>query len=289
MRGAFRDALARILATDSRSIVLLGDIGVHALRDLAKGGAVINFGVREQGMVNVAAGLATQGYYPIVHSIEPFLCERALEQIKLLAYNGLKALFVPCGGSYDYAALGPTHHCPAGPANMLMIPGMNVFVPSAPKSARVHIEEACRMRMLAYVRLTDHEADDGREGNFVRYGGPENVDYPVLITTGTLNRIVPPSLRYAYHYHLTELTTRCYFNMDGAYLGGGKVLLVEEFYSGTMTEFVHKMCPGKPLVIRHLGIPRQFMSDYGTKSEMDQALGFTPENLQLQMELLHNA
>jgi transketolase len=50
---------------------------------------------------------------PFVHTIAPFVVNRAYEQIKIdLCYQNLNVNLVTVGGSIDYAALGSTHHCP---------------------------------------------------------------------------------------------------------------------------------------------------------------------------------
>lgn len=294
MRAAFVEAMKTAIPRDDRVILLLGDIGVHAMRDILPRERVINFGIREQGMVNVAAGLATQGFYPIVHTIEPFLCERALEQIKLFAYNGLKGMFVTVGGSYDYSGLGCTHHCPAGPGNMLMIPGMSVNVPSCPHMANEKIMAGIATRDLSYVRLIDGPHTVSQIGGCYYSVGHEP-DRPIIITTGTTDRLVNKHIEKSLHIHLTRLETaaktiQLYVEDCGITLPpAAKILLVEEWYKGTMSAAVTEAFYPRPVLIHHVGVPRQFLTEYGTKAEMEARIGLTTENLAMAMEMLHHA
>ena len=62
--------------------------------------------------MSVAAGLSSQGFIPIVHSIAPFVTERAMEQIEI----GPNLQRTTCknrqlhGATFDYAWDGTTHH-----------------------------------------------------------------------------------------------------------------------------------------------------------------------------------
>jgi transketolase len=295
MRAAFVEAMKTAIPRDDRLILLLGDIGVHAMRDVHPAARVINFGIREQGMVNVAAGLATQGFYPIVHTIEPFLCERALEQIKLFAYNGLKGMFVTVGGSYDYSGLGCTHHCPAGPGNMLAIPGMQVLTPSTSKFVDCVFNTELHAKGLTYMRLVDGPQGEGWGSHYMLPG--EHGEYPAIITTGTLDRLVDTTVKRSMHIHLSRLDDAAHVirSILASNCGGGgppvpnRILLVEEWYSGTITHMVTKAFYPRPILIQHVGVPRQFLTEYGTKAEIEARIGLTTHNIAMAMELLHHA
>jgi transketolase len=293
MRAAFVEAMKVAIPRDDKLILLLGDIGVHAMRDVQPAARVINFGIREQGMVNVAAGLATQGFYPIVHTIEPFLCERALEQIKLFAYNGLRGMFVTVGGSYDYSGLGCTHHCPAGPGNMLAIPGMEVEAPANGAGAFNTMRDNLFRKPLSYVRLVEGGMGSEAEHNFHALGN--HPDYPIIITTGTLGRLITKDMPYSRRIHVTSIseTVGIINTFPAAWMHELskpiKILLVEEWYTGTITHMVNHAFYPHPVLIQHVGVPRQFLTEYGTKAEMEARIGLTTENLAMAMELLHHA
>ena len=94
---------------------------------------VLNVGIREQLMVGVAGGLALTGLRPIVHSYAPFLVDRAYEQIKLdLDHQGVGAVLVSVGASYDGSAAGRTHLRPATWRCSTPCDGWTVHVPGHP-------------------------------------------------------------------------------------------------------------------------------------------------------------
>src|ERR1017187_964987 len=97
MRKAFPKTVLELMDKDERVVVLLGDIGVFAFRDVfAKYPTrCYNMGICEQTMVGMAAGLAMAGFIPIVHTISPFLVARAYEQIRDdFGFQNLKGTFV---------------------------------------------------------------------------------------------------------------------------------------------------------------------------------------------------
>jgi transketolase len=82
MREAFIESTGRMLESNPDSVVVLADIGVSQFRDAGHfkysgledkfAERFINVGIREQLMVGVAAGLAKEGFRPLVHSYHRF-------------------------------------------------------------------------------------------------------------------------------------------------------------------------------------------------------------------------
>src|SRR6266568_1550695 len=158
MRKQFVKTVTDLLRQDNRVVLLLGDIGVYGFRDAFKEfpDRVYNVGILEQSTVSMAAGLAQAGMIPIVHTIAPFLVERAFEQLKIdFGYQRLPGIFVSVGGSYDYASLGCTHHCPGDVALMQTIPGSQIFVPGHPVEFGSLLTQTYNNGGLKYFRLSE--------------------------------------------------------------------------------------------------------------------------------------
>jgi transketolase len=85
MRKQLIKSLQDILYSDNKSVLFLGDIGVFGFRKELENipNRVYNIGILEQATISAAAGLSKMGMFPFVHTIAPFMVERALEQLKI--------------------------------------------------------------------------------------------------------------------------------------------------------------------------------------------------------------
>ncbi|HET9254917.1 MAG TPA: transketolase, partial [Pseudonocardiaceae bacterium] len=115
MRTRFADTVSELLTEDPRTALVLADISAALFTEQQARypDRVINVGIRESLMVSGAGGLALTGLRPIVHTYAPFLIERSFEQIKLdLTHQGVSAVLVSVGASYDWPEGGRTHQSP---------------------------------------------------------------------------------------------------------------------------------------------------------------------------------
>ena len=129
MRRAFGDTLLKIATEDPSVVFLTGDLGFGVFDEFIRlfPRRYINVGVAEAQLVDCAAGLALEGWKPIVYSIASFMTGRAFEQIRLaIGYHQLPVVVVGAGGGYLYADAGVTHHAKEDLALMALVPGMNV-------------------------------------------------------------------------------------------------------------------------------------------------------------------
>jgi transketolase len=141
------------MGKDDKVVLLIGDIGGWGLRTAFSKfpNRCFNLGAAEQSMVSIGAGMAKEGFYPIIHSISSFLLRRAYEQIYLdFGVQGLKGLFVGIG---EYPKLGPSHICNEDTQLVENIPHMDHYAPTLPATLDALMRDITRNRALAYIRL----------------------------------------------------------------------------------------------------------------------------------------
>ena len=147
---------------DDRIVMILGDVSVYLFNDykMKYPDRFYNMGICENTLISVTAGLSSQGFFPFVHSIAPFITERSLEQIKLdLCYNQFGGNIVSCGASFDYAWDGATHHCYTDLAILRTQPGIEVIQPGSNKEVDILIRSQYRNGKPTYFRLSDYPHD----------------------------------------------------------------------------------------------------------------------------------
>lgn len=167
MRRQFKDTVTALAAYNDRIVMLLGDVSVYLFKDFKEKYPVsfYNIGICENTMISVGAGLSSQGFYPFVHTIAPFITERSFEQIKLdMCYNQFGGNIVSCGASFDYAWDGATHHAYTDLALLRLLPDMEVMQPGSDKEVDVLIRSQYNNGHPSYFRLSDN---------------PHNIDIPV--------------------------------------------------------------------------------------------------------------
>jgi transketolase len=293
MRKQFVDSMTRLLKADERIVLLLGDIGVFGFRDAfaAHPDRVYNIGILEQSTVSVAAGLAQTGLIPVVHTIAPFLTERCFEQIKVdFGYQELSGVFVTVGASYDYAALGCTHHCPGDVQIMTSIPELQVMVPGSAGEFDALLASACGSGKANYIRLCEIE---NKETIASTIGRAEVVRQGNAATILAVGPMLAPVLEAAQGTDVTVLYYATVAPFDAATLranaASGKVLLCEPYYRGGLSNAVTEALWPKPVLLRAVGVPHRFLRNYGKRSEHDAAIGFTPSDIRAELQRLIDA
>jgi transketolase len=112
-------------------------------------------GVCEQALVGMAAGLASEGFYPYVVMLAVFGTRRCYEQLLLdFGLHGLSGCIVGIGGGFNYAPLGPTHISVDDIMLFSGIPGSAILTPGEPEEAIALTKSARTYRGLSYMRLT---------------------------------------------------------------------------------------------------------------------------------------
>lgn len=156
MRTEFAN-ICKELIKDEKTVLLLGDISHFLLRESESVAPerFFNVGICEQSIIGMAAGLAIEGYKPIVHTIAPFMVERAYEQIKIdLGYQNTNVTLVSVGASFDYSDLGCTHHCYGDIAALRLIPNIEIYVPGSKSELRSLMLDTWNNNKPKYFRLS---------------------------------------------------------------------------------------------------------------------------------------
>jgi len=284
MRKQFVQTLKDILYQDERSILMLGDIGVYGFRDELKNipNRAYNIGILEQSTLSMAAGMSHSGLIPFVHTIAPFMVERAFEQIKDdFAYQNLTGNFVSIGNSYDYSSLGCTHHCPADVHLLLGIPNVNIFLPGTSKELDDLIKSNYTTG-VNYYRLSEYEnqtsnknatiVKEGEDATVICFG---NKLTEVIEVTKNLNVTV---LYFNTINPLDENLLHSCYNKN--------IIVIEPFYEGTVNHLITNSLNYRPCSIHNIGVPRKFLTNYGTKNEMDSFLELDVSGISKKINLI---
>jgi len=288
MRKTFAKLSYEIQSKDESVFVLLGDIGVHSFQNSFRDfeSRILNIGILEQTMIGIASGLAMSGKIPIVHTIAPFLVERCYEQIKVdFGYQKLHGNLVSVGASFDYSALGSTHHCPGDVAILSKIPGMEIVVPGTKVEFEKLFLENYNSSKCTYFRLSEYENSQSfdlkiGQGKKVREGTSASILAVGPILDLVLESVTELDVEILYFNSVAPLDEDLIRNSCSS----GKILIVEPYYSGVLSVHVLRILKGVSLRLVNLGVSCEFPENYGSRDEIYESLGLS--RLRIREELL---
>jgi len=157
-RDAFGDTLVELCETDSRVVVLDGDLANSTKSDkvaVARPDRFLMMGIAEQNLAGAAAGMSTLGLIPWVSSFAAFLASRDLDQIRVVvAQPRLNVKFAAHYSGLLTGYTGKTHQVVNDIAIMRSLPNMTVIAPCDAEEARAAIRAATLWDGPVYVRLT---------------------------------------------------------------------------------------------------------------------------------------
>lgn len=159
-RDVFIEQIYNRMHEDENIFFLSADFGspkLDALRVTFKD-RFINVGIAEQNLINIATGLAIEGYTVFAYAIAPFLTMRAYEQIRinLSLFAQIKELnvnLIGVGAGLSYDVSGPTHHCLEDISIMRTLPNLVVFSPSDWVVAQKFFNYSINVKKTKYLRF----------------------------------------------------------------------------------------------------------------------------------------
>jgi transketolase len=157
MKKTFEETLHRLMKENYKIIALVADSGPgEKYKEIERDypGRLIEFGIAECNMVAAAAGLAKEGFIPIVYTLGSFLAFRAYEFIRNdICFQERNVKIVGLSSGVIMNVHGPTHHTTEDIAALRALPNLTLLSPASPKEVPVIIEKSIEHIGPVYVRL----------------------------------------------------------------------------------------------------------------------------------------
>lgn len=294
MRQQFADTMLELGQEDPRLVVLVGDISHFILQPFARAcpGRYYNVGICEPTIISMAAGLAKVGFYPVVHTIAPFILERSFEHIKLdFCYQQLGGNIITVGSVFDYSNLGCTHHCYDDFALLKGLPGTQITYPASPVEFDTLFRQTYRSGALTLFRLPGQQHSQDFTAKDIKFGRgikvTEGSNLTVIATGPHLSDALAArdALTGAgWDTEILYIHTIRPLDMELVRTSVSKtkhVLVVEEHMrSGGLGDDVLRGTWDIPgLRFASLSIPDKFVTEYGSYQEHCDRLGLSREGI----------
>ena len=272
MRTQFKETVTDLARNDDKIILIFGDVSVYLFNDFKTQypERFYNMGICENTLISAAAGLSSQGFFPIVHSITPFITERCFEQIKLdMCYNQFGGNIVSTGASFDYAWDGATHHAYTDLAILRLLPGIEVIQPGSRKELDILFRSQYNNGKTTYFRLSDH---------------PHSIDLPVEFGKGVVIKDNSALLTVITAGPLLENVWKACESLDVNLLYFHTIKPIDEElimkYRDTKILVIQDalglfdaICQIPKISITSKGLPEAFCSWYGNVSDIRKQMG----------------
>lgn len=156
-RKVFGTAVTEIARVNEDVVVFSADSGKSSgFADFMKESPERYFecGIMEQGVVGMAAGMATAGKIPVFCAIAPFVTARPYEMVRNdMGYMRQNVKIVGRNCGLTYSDLGATHQSLDDFALMRMIPGMTVIAPQDPGEIKAAVKAMIEHKGPVYMRI----------------------------------------------------------------------------------------------------------------------------------------
>jgi transketolase len=282
MRKQFVTTIQDVMSKDDNLCLLLGDISVFGFQKCFEKfpERTYNIGILEQATISLASGMSKTNIIPVVHTIAPFIVERAFEQLKVdFGYQNVNGNFISIGNSYDYAGLGCTHHGPNDIAALSTIPNMQIISPGSSFEFDSLFRQTYNNGSPTYFRLSEYEHSLNFEVTFGKANVIKEGTKALIICYGNMLESVyevVKDLDVTLLYYSTIIpfdneTLKKHFNNN--------IIICEPFYEGSTNYFVTKALEGFTYKLSNIGIPREFILYYGKKPQIDKLLELDTDSI----------
>jgi len=162
-RDAFGKAVSEIKEKNPKIVIVSADSYKSLFRldyekfDFKNKKGIINLGIAEQNMTNVSAGLAKEGFIPIMGAYGVFSCGRNWEQIRnTICLSNFNVKIVGIGG-LTIGGDGASHEALEELFLTTCLPNMKVFVPCDSIETEKMIRKIVEIEGPCYMRIGKHD------------------------------------------------------------------------------------------------------------------------------------
>jgi len=278
MRKQFRDTIMDLAVHDEKIILIFGDVSVYLFNEFKEKypNSFYNIGICENSLISIGAGLSSQGFFPFVHTITPFITERSLEQIKLdMCYNRFGGNIVSCGASFDYAWDGASHHCYTDLAILRFLPDIEVIQPGSRKELDILLRSQYNNGKTTYFRLSDHphyidmDVKFGKGVILKDKGSKLTVMTAGPILGNVMEACSDLDVNLVYFHTLKPIDNEiiCKFK-------DSKIIVIHDAFG-----LYEAICEVPNLSVSYYGLPDEFCSYYGTVNDVRKKIGLNAESI----------
>lgn len=298
MRKQFVKTSMEIANNDDKLVILAGDIGVYSFRNFKDKFTkqYYNIGICEQTIIGIGAGLSLSGFFPVMHSITPFIVERCFEQIKDdFYYQQLRGTIISVGGTFDYSSLGCTHHSYSDIGLFRTLPKAEIFTPCDRDEFSKIYQYTYNNNKLTYIRITEHPVSILNGKLYDIYQGiqlSEGNDISIFVSGALLNQ----AKQIAETMKKTGINVDlCYFSslqpideklIVSSAIKTKKVITIEEnlLNTGLGSIINNILAKYRNIVVRNFGLS-DFIREYGTYDQLLELEGLNSKDIFEEIEL----
>jgi transketolase len=299
MRDVFLGRLYAALKEGEKVFIVTDDFGAPTLDKIRTEfkDRFVNVGIAEQNAVNVATGLALEGFTAYAYGIAGFMAMRCYEQIRTnlsmaAQLRPLNCNIIGVGAGFSYDVSGPSHHCLEDITLMRLLPNMEVLSPGDWVTASRLAERSLRVSKPKYIRLDSKPVqqiypedmavalDDG-------FHELEQGAGVCVVATGFMTQVARKALAQ------TTAPVGLVDLFSFAPLNEAKLLAVLSRYERVVTVeegFIHRggldalitglLAKGaKRIPVRALGVDDRFIYDVGNRPHLHKLAGMDEESI----------
>jgi len=201
MRDAFGETLVELGKTNDKLVVL--DADVSSSTRSGKFGAAypdrfFNIGVAEANMADVAAGMATCGYRPVISAFAIFLALKSTDQIRnVICYNKLPVIIAGGYSGLSDSFDGASHQSVTDLAIMRAFPNLTVLAPADADDVSAVLKQALELDGPVYIRMCRNPSPLVEKAERLTIGKAACLREGTDVTIGACGVTVPMALEAA--------------------------------------------------------------------------------------------